>query len=104
MWIIEHLILKLMYKNPLAAVKPAEVIQRFREIGYGESRTHSGALFFMTTFAPWVFTSSKIFPARPLLNREIEGRDKGYFCFCFNGLKHNYEYGVFLDNRRLCEY
>ena len=37
----------------------------------GESKTHSGALFFMTSFAPLCRTSSKIFPASPLLNREI---------------------------------
>ena len=38
----------------------------------GKRRTHFGTLFFMTTFAPWAFTSSKIFPASSRLNREID--------------------------------
>lgn len=42
-----------------------------RRYSSGESKTHSGALFFMTSLAPLCRTSSKIFPASPLLNREI---------------------------------
>ena len=39
-----------------------------RTYSSGERSTHSAVLFFITTFAPHCFTSSKIFPARPRLN------------------------------------
>ena len=37
----------------------------------GESKTHSGELFFITTFAPIFLTSANICPASPLLKWEI---------------------------------